>query len=115
VATTPAPKQPATKAAETKTTEAKATETKQGEPTYGQQAVELGGDARTIAEAMRDQLDDLTERIGSLGQTAPGQFDAAASDGVNRLPMAIDGVRTALDALVHVSAELAVKAQQSGA
>jgi len=108
VATTPKPA--AAKTA--KTAEDKPNETKPSEASYGQQAVELGSDARTIAEAMRDQLDDLTERIGSLRQTAPGQFDAVAADGVNRLPMAIDGVRTALDALVHVSAELAVKAQQ---
>jgi hypothetical protein len=104
-----------TKPAEDQQDAAKPDDTKTSEASYGERAVELGGDTRTIAEAMRDQLDDLTERIGGLRQTAPGQFDAAAADGVGRLPMAIDGVRTALDGLVHVAAELAVKAQQGGA
>lgn len=93
------------------TTTAKKDETKDAAKaaaaSYGERANALAADTRELADNIREDLAKLRERcIDDFADTAPEPADAAAADGVRRIPMAIDEVTRALDGLVVTAADL---------
>lgn len=94
-------------------TATKATETQEkDERSYSEHAASLADDVRALAEEMREKIDEVVERCGKVNETSPNPDELQAANGVRRIPMAADDVRRALEGLVAVSADLALKVQR---
>lgn len=87
---------------------AKTTDSKKTAESYADQANKIATDARAFSEDARATLDDLVNRCRDLNQTDPGD-DTAAVDSLRRLPMAVDDVAAALQALGQAAADAAAR------
>lgn len=85
--------------------------TEAGEPSYRDQALQIGADARALAEATNRELADLAARCADLAQVDPGA-DVSVADHLRRIPMALDDAARGLDALTGAGADLAAAAQR---
>lgn len=87
----------------------KATEAKKATASYSEQAASLADDVRALAEDMRDKIAEVVDRCGKVNETAPNPDDLQAANGVRRIPLATEDVTRALEGLVAVAADLALK------
>lgn len=83
---------------------------KADEASYTDRALALADDTRALAESIREDLDKLTERVRDLGDVETRPEDGPALAGVGRIPMAIDEVHRALQALTVTAADLSRQA-----
>lgn len=81
------------------------------EASYRDQALQIGADARALAEATNRELADLAARSAELAQIDPGA-DVSVADYLRRIPMALDDAARGLDALTGAGADLAAAAQR---
>lgn len=84
--------------------------TRKADESYAEQALTLADDTRALAESIREDLDKLTERVRDLGDVETRPEDGPALAGVGRIPMAIDEVNRALQALTVTAADLSRQA-----
>ncbi|MDF5758603.1 hypothetical protein [Spongiactinospora sp. TRM90649] len=78
--------------------------------TYSEQATALAIDVRALAEDVGERLDGLLGHVNRVQQTAPEVTEAAAADGVRRIPMAVGDVLRTLEGLRAAAGDLAQRA-----
>lgn len=77
------------------------------ERSYTETAATLSGDARDLADRIREDLAKLRERcITDFEDAAPGVEEAPTAGALQRIPMAIDDINRALDGLVVATTDL---------
>jgi hypothetical protein len=92
------------------TATAKKTETEadaKASASYAATAMALGGDARALADSIREDLAKLRARCADdFTGVAPAINDAATTHAISRIPAAVDDVLRTLEGLIAAAADL---------